>query len=81
MRLVTEAVCLVYLGRVTQPTVGVGGDATINVSTQVRLGHQSHLVIVRLQHLQDIQDFLFIQVVQVDGGCQDRMSCEERKLR
>lgn len=80
MRLVTEAVCLGYLGRATQPTLGAGADATTEVGTQVWLGQQRNLVIVRLQHLQDLQDVLLAQVAQVDGGRHDRISCEKRML-
>ena len=66
-----------YLGRITQANQG----PRVNASTQVRFGHHRDVVIVRLQHLQDLQDVLFVQVLQVNGGSNDLIACGEMKVR
>lgn len=40
-----------------------------------------HVVVVRLQGLQDGHDLGFVQMVQVDSGCYDLISCRESKQR
>ena len=72
----SKVVGLMYLCRVTRATQGPWVDA----STQVRFGQQRHVVVERLQHLQDLLDVLLAQVVQVNSGSNDLIACEKKKV-
>ena len=70
----SEVVSLMYLAWATQ-------GPWVDASTQVRFGQHRHVFVVRLQHLQDLQDVLFAQVVQVNGCSNDLIACEKMKVR